>query len=588
MLDLSYRPDIQSVYVVFTGENRLWADIRSSFDDSSQEVRTISGSSLILPLWAFLSCRKALVYAIRKYQVALHVDEAMAFHLQKAIESEKTYHEAILASPLAQDHILAELKERGFIRELTREQLRNVLSLCRLPAGATFSVPGAGKTTEAIAYYLLKKAPPSRLLVVCPKNAFTVWEEQLSLCINPTPKSVRLTGGEKAIVQAIESDPEVMLIGYQQLSNVRGIIASHIAAHPTLMFLDESHHIKRGAQGLWGATVLSLAHLPQAKLIMSGTPLPNSISDLQPQFTFLYPEIDPSEQDAVSLIQPVFVRTTKAELHLPDITTVYTPIRLRERQWELYQLLRSEESRKISSLSVRDKSYMRNLGRSVFRLIQVASNPALLLTADIILPDWFSDVLLEGDSPKIEYACFKARALAHEGKKVVIWSTFVRNVEVIAERLSDIGADFIHGGVETGSEDEDQTREFKIRRFHDDPGAFVLVANPAACSEAISLHSVCHHAIYIDRNYNVAQFLQSQDRIHRLGLPPETKTTIEILLSPRTIDESVSRRLTAKTARMAEVLNDPSLEVEPFVPDFETEELDPDDIADLLKHITAT
>jgi hypothetical protein len=148
-----------------------------------------------------------------------------------------------------------------------------------------------------------------------------------------------------------------------------------------------------------------------------------------------------------------------------------------------------------------------------------------------------------------------------------------------------LGADFIHGGVDTGSEDEEDTRERKIKRFHLDEKAKVLVANPAACSESISLHTVCHYAIYIDRNYNAAQYLQSEDRIHRLGLPKGVVTTIEILYCPDTVDESVQRRLTAKVSKMAEVLDDPSLNIEPFEPDFESDGLDQEDAEDFIRHL---
>ncbi len=111
------------------------------------------------------------------------------------------------------------------------------------------------------------------------------------------------------------------------------------------------------------------------------------------------------------------------------------------------------------------------------------------------------------------------------------------------------------------------------------------MANPAACAEAISLHTVCHHAIYVDRNYNAAQFLQSQDRIHRLGLSPDVETTLEILVAPDTVDDSVARRLSVKIARMAEVLNDDLISVEPIIPDLDETGLDFDDIADLVRHL---
>jgi SNF2 family DNA or RNA helicase len=186
----------------------------------------------------------------------------------------------------------------------------------------------------------------------------------------------------------------------------------------------------------------------------------------------------------------------------------------------------------------------------------------------------------------LEYACYRARELAFEGKKSIIWSSFVNNVELVARRLIDLGAEYIHGGVDAGDEEEEGTREQKIARFHEDENCFVLVANPAACGEGISLHTVCHNAIYLDRNYNAAQFLQSQDRIHRLGLAPNIITNIEILVAPDTIDESVDRRLATKIGNMARVLDDKSLQVEPEVVDLDSTGFTREDFNDFLAHVS--
>ena len=106
----------------------------------------------------------------------------------------------------------------------------------------------------------------------------------------------------------------------------------------------------------------------------------------------------------------------------------------------------------------------------------------------------------------------------------------------------------------------------------------VLVANPAACGEGISLHKVCHHAIYLDRNYNAAQYLQSEDRIHRLGLKKNQHTYVEIVCCKNSIDVSVHDRLRRKVARMADVLNDDGLNIDPisFDPDFVNGHVDTD------------
>ena len=87
----------------------------------------------------------------------------------------------------------------------------------------------------------------------------------------------------------------------------------------------------------------------------------------------------------------------------------------------------------------------------------------------------------------------------------------------------------------------------------------VMIANPQACGEGISLHKVCHYAIYLDRNFNAAYFLQSIDRIHRLGLEKDIDTTIEILISENSIDEVLISRLNDKIKAMGHILEDPYL-----------------------------
>jgi hypothetical protein len=91
-----------------------------------------------------------------------------------------------------------------------------------------------------------------------------------------------------------------------------------------------------------------------------------------------------------------------------------------------------------------------------------------------------------------------------------------------------------------------------------------MVANPAAASEGISLHRVCHHAIYLDRTFNAAHYLQSEDRIHRFGLPKGQETIIEIVECVDTVDETVRNRLGFKIGEMARALEDSSLAPDPI------------------------
>jgi SNF2 family DNA or RNA helicase len=120
------------------------------------------------------------------------------------------------------------------------------------------------------------------------------------------------------------------------------------------------------------------------------------------------------------------------------------------------------------------------------------------------------------------------RRLAAEGKKALVWTIFTDSLFELERMLADLNPVTLYGGVPTGIESDGDSREGRIRRFHVDKSCQVMIANPAAAGEGISLHTVCHDAIYLDRSYVSTHYLQSIDRIHRLGLPPGTETNITV------------------------------------------------------------
>jgi SNF2 family DNA or RNA helicase len=88
----------------------------------------------------------------------------------------------------------------------------------------------------------------------------------------------------------------------------------------------------------------------------------------------------------------------------------------------------------------------------------------------------------------------------------------------------------------------------------------VLISNPATLGEGISLHHVCHDAVYVDRDFMAGRFLQSLDRIHRLGLAPDTETRVTVLAVRNSIDEVVAARLERKLEFMGRILDDPTVQ----------------------------
>lgn len=557
-----------------------WDGFVRIISDYSASILRLDGM-LMVPYRVFLGIRSEIAKYLRNHNIGTVFSSKVREILKQA--NTKSYNAALKSLDLSADEVREKLLAVGFTRKLTANQIKNVCHLAPLPAGATFSVPGAGKTTEALAYFFCNATPEDRLLVVGPLSAMGAWETQIEECCPGQGYTfTRLRGGEKNVDRLLRDNPKFMLISYGQFATVAHLIRQYLAYNPVVMFLDESHRIKSGRSGVSPQEILNVSYLPERKLIMSGTPCPQSISDLLPQFEFLYPDRFVNEETVVDCLRPVYVRTTKGQLGIPAVEHRKVSLEMTPLQKEVYKSLRSETKRQmLVMLSDSARYSLRDIGKKIMKVMEFTSNPSLLADdMDYIFDKRLGDLLAVDSGPKIEYACQRARELAAAGKKVIIWSQFVKNVLLITERLKDIGADCIYGGVNSGDEQEEDTREWKIKQFHDNADKMVLVLNPSAASEAISLHRACQHAIYVDRSFNAAHYLQSEDRIHRLGLAPDQSPIVEIVECRGTIDEVIDQRLKMKVSTMAAALNDTSLNVEsiPYDIDFSVDEMNNEDI----------
>ncbi len=207
MLEIRYLENIQQIELNLVDDRQYWPFICNAIKENAEETSSIGAFSLRLPVWAFFSCRAALVYTLQKNNITFSSDENVKKFLGLAKERQEEYNQA--ASKIQTEaELMGRLKDVGFSRPLTNAQKRNVLKLCSLSSGATFSVPGAGKTTEALAFFAFRKKQDSKLLVICPKNAFAAWEEQVKLCFKTGLKIIRLVGGEKNIRLSIKKNSD--------------------------------------------------------------------------------------------------------------------------------------------------------------------------------------------------------------------------------------------------------------------------------------------------------------------------------------------------------------------------------------------
>lgn len=477
---------------------------------------------------------------------------------------------------VSEEELTEKLKSLGFIRELKWFQKRDLRRLLSVQNGANFSVPGAGKTTVAFALHLLASGPRQHVLVVCPKSAFPAWTEVVAECMDPSaaaePFKV-LSGNSQAIAAALAGEGRRFVINYDMLIQIPEVIAAYLARNPVHLIVDESHRMKAGEGSQRGALLLNLSSLPIRRDILTGTPMPQAPTDLASQLNFLWPgqglglEINRGRLPR-DVLGDLYVRTTKQELGLPPRNTTFHQVGMGRGQQALYALVRSESLRQLSKIRSGAVDFI-SARRSVMRLLQLSSNPVLALrsiTSDIpgVNSGVVDQVVEDGPSPKMVAVAEMARELARHGRKSVIWTIFTDTIEQLALTLADLNPVTLYGAVPSGETSDPNTREGRIRRIHDDPSCMVLIANPAAAGEGISLHKACHEALYLDRSYVSTHFLQSIDRIHRLGLSSDVITNIHIFQTKAPqglgcIDHSVSRRLGQKIRALQQLLDDRDL-----------------------------
>jgi SNF2 family DNA or RNA helicase len=118
-----------------------------------------------------------------------------------------------------------------------------------------------------------------------------------------------------------------------------------------------------------------------------------------------------------------------------------------------------------------------------------------------------------------------------------LWTSFTENADWLAKNLKALGAVTVHGKLAI------EDRNSAIQRFKSQSECKVLVATPGAAKEGLTL-TVANYAIFYDRSFSLDDYLQAQDRIHRIS----QKSTCYIynLIVKDSIDEWVNELLSAK------------------------------------------
>lgn len=505
--------------------------------------------------------------------------------------------------------------EKVMRRKLYLLQALSAFHMAFSQHSCNFSVPGAGKTSIVYgAYIFLKNLPHDdprhidNILVIGPLSSFAPWENEYRDCFGKAIESQRLSG-DATISRATkeqhlysDSPKELTLVSHAGLQNLEKEIVDFLKQNKTMVVVDEAHRIKN-MESIRGQVAFEIAKESRSRIILTGTPLPNGYEDLYNLFRFIYPykyqdilgihydqlrELtknvvsgdDHRVQNFVNNIKPFFIRIKKKDLKLPDVTENIVSVPMAARQKKIYEFIEKKYVKSFksnTSATVKDK-----LNRAkLIRLRQAATNPALLRRAlDESLEDSaygsdpnlrfavihneiiddseiFRDIVdCSEDVPKkFETVNEIIKGIIQKGnEKVIVWTIFIQNADELYDYLDSqkIKMKLLIGRI------PQEERELIIEKFNDPSNTDfqVVIANPFSVSESISLHKGCHNAIYMERDYNAANFLQSKDRIHRVGLSADIVTNYFYLVSKDSIDSVINERLDIKVKRMEEVIDE--------------------------------
>jgi len=529
--------------------------------------------------------------------------------ISKSIENKDELDKVFsLAKKIKEDAILGEefVKFKAFTNTLPRKlkphQVKSAFHFYVLKNGANFSVPGSGKTTTLLSVYekLRLDEKCNLLFVVGPPSCFQPWKNEFYETLGRKPETVILSGGNKSFrkseyYRSKENAHELYLSTFHTVLNDCRDIKKFFSQININVFLiiDEAHYMKQ-LDGSWANSILEIGKQSVFKGVLTGTPMPKSYKDIFNLFDFLWEENSPLTQDdkiQIHLLEknkkneevksllddkigPLFYRVRKKDLGLvPAVFHAPIIVSMNPIEKNIYDSIKSKIFELDKEDYFKNENILNKLWRGrMMRLRQAVSYPKLLLTA---IDDYAEKYIDDSDlqykiqnydeievSSKLEALNKLVLELRSKQKKVLIWSNFIGTLELICKHFNSLGerSEIIYGKTPVRRDDtelitEEKTREDIRDEFLDvNSGLDILIANPAACAESISLHKTCFNAVYYDLSYNSAQYLQSLDRIHRVGGSEITEANYYFLQYENSIDQDIKRNLEAKAEKMYDII----------------------------------
>jgi len=456
-------------------------------------------------------------------------------------------------------------------------QVRALKKIFKLDGVAgLFMEMGTGKTKVAIDWAGIgyRNSGINRVLVICPISVMGVWERQIREHLPFFARVRRLDGGtpERAksirfMIKSQQPTQDWMIINYEGIwrGNGRDSIEDLLERwSPDLVICDEAHRLKSNS-ARQSKVAARIGRQASQRLVLTGTPITKSPLDVFGEFRFLDDGIFGSNwyrfknhygvwggfgnyqlrgyKHLSELIQNVRDNTFRIKkvqaIDLPEKVSVTVPVTLGQKAMDLYRKMAKQMIIEIEDTHATAAIVL----TKILRLSQITSGFVKDIEGQIRV----------FDNSKLNACTDLLEDILDSGQKVVIFVRFRNDIERLQEAIHKkfkIVPLILSGSV------PHKQRDSLIEKFHEDKTAKIFIAQIQAGSLGISL-TAASVAIFYSLDYSYANYVQAQDRLHRIG--QTSKVTYYHLVVPRTID-SLTLQILKEKGNIAEaIVHDPHI-----------------------------
>ncbi|NGX57920.1 MAG: RNA polymerase-associated protein RapA [Chlamydiae bacterium] len=446
---------------------------------------------------------------------------------------------------------------KAVLREYQREgvvwlERLQLMHLCGILADDM----GLGKTLQAIVTLTQykKKNPDVLSLIVCPTSLVYNWMAELQK-FNPKLKALVVDGTPPQRKKLIATSKK-----YDLVITSYSILQKDIELYNNETFgyaiLDEAQHIKnRGTRNAKSVKKVKASH----RLILTGTPIENSLEELWSLFDFLMPGLLSSyERFAEKYIRnsaytngsvldvlrrkvsPFILRRMKKDVlsELPPVSHIVYHCHLSEVQKELYRSYADTAYRELSQL-VKKEGFNKvqiQILATLTRLKQICCHPAIFAKES---PE-------AGDSSKYDMLMELLQTLMEGGHKTVIFSQYTRMLQIMRKDLEQQGIRFCYLDGST------KDRMAIVNEFNEDKCILVFLVSLKAGGTGLNLVGA-DTVIHYDPWWNPATEDQATDRVHRIGQTANVSSYKLVTLG--TIEEKILEMQNRKRGLVTKVIS---------------------------------